>query len=76
MGAFVAGLMISEVEYDQTPNLCGAVARYLCHPVFAAIGMLIDPVFLWNRLILGLVALVLVGKFLIVTPLVKAFHYP
>jgi len=36
--------MISEVEYaDQTPNLCGAVARYLCHPVFAAIGMLIDP---------------------------------
>lgn len=40
--------------------------------------MLIDPVFLWNNLelILGLVSLVLIGKFLIVTPLVKAFRYP
>ncbi len=45
---------------------------------FASIGMLIDPVFLWNNLelILGLVALVFVGKFLIITPLVKVFRYP
>jgi len=44
---------------------------------FAAVGMLIDPVFLWNNLelILGLVFLVFVGKFLIVTPLVRAFGY-
>jgi len=40
--------------------------------------MLIDPVFLWNNLelILGLVALVFVGKFLIITPLVMLFRYP
>ncbi len=40
--------------------------------------MLIDPLFLWNNLelILGLVALVFVGKFLIITPLVKLFRYP
>jgi CPA2 family monovalent cation:H+ antiporter-2 len=40
--------------------------------------MLIDPVFLWNHLelILGLVALVLIGKFVIITPIVKMFGYP
>ncbi|GAC1459942.1 MAG: hypothetical protein NVSMB70_05190 [Chamaesiphon sp.] len=40
--------------------------------------MLIDPVFLWENLelILGLVALVFIGKFLIVTPIVRAFRYP
>ena len=79
MGAFVAGLMISEVEYaDQTLTYVEPLRDIFATLFFAAIGMLIDPVFLWNNLelILGLVALVLVGKFLIVTPLVKAFHYP
>jgi CPA2 family monovalent cation:H+ antiporter-2 len=40
--------------------------------------MLIDPVFLLQNieLILGLVALVFLGKFLIITPLVKFFRYP
>ncbi|MGH2415647.1 MAG: NAD-binding protein, partial [Microcystaceae cyanobacterium] len=38
----------------------------------------IDPMFLWNnlQLILGLVALVFIGKCLIITPLVKLFRYP
>ena len=79
MGAFVAGLMISEVEYaDQTLTYVEPLRDIFATLFFAAIGMLIDPVFLWNNLelILGLVALVLVGKFLVVTPLVKAFRYP
>ncbi len=79
MGAFVAGLMISEVEYaDQTLSYVEPLRDIFATLFFASIGMLIDPVFLWNNLelILGLVALVLVGKFLIVTPLVKAFGYP
>lgn len=79
MGAFVAGLMISEVEYaDQTLTYVEPLRDIFATLFFAAIGMLIDPVFLWNNLelILELVALVLVGKFLIVTPLVKAFGYP
>ena len=79
MGAFVAGLMISEVEYaDQTLTYVEPLRDIFATLFFAAIGMLIDPIFLWNNLelILGLVALVLVGKFLIVTPLVKAFRYP
>ena len=78
MGAFVAGLMISEVEYaDQTLTYVEPLRDIFASLFFAAIGMLIDPLFLWQNLelILGLVALVLLGKFLIVTPLVKLFRY-
>ncbi len=78
MGAFVAGLMIAEVEYaDQTLAYVEPLRDIFASLFFAAIGMLIDPVFLWNNLelILELVALVIVGKFLIITPLVKAFGY-
>jgi CPA2 family monovalent cation:H+ antiporter-2 len=79
MGAFVAGLMISEVEYaDQTLAYVEPLRDVFAALFFAAIGMLIDPVFLWENLelILGLVLLVLLGKFLIVTPVVRAFRYP
>ena len=79
MGAFVAGLMISEAEYaDQTLTYVEPLRDIFATLFFAAIGMLIDPIFLWNNLelILGLVALVLVGKFMIITPLVRLFGYP
>jgi CPA2 family monovalent cation:H+ antiporter-2 len=79
MGAFVAGLMISEVEYsDQTLTYVEPLRDIFASLFFAAIGMLIDPLFLWNNLelILGLVTLVFIGKFLIVTPLVRLFGYP
>ena len=78
MGAFIAGLMISEVEYaDQTLTYVEPIRDIFASLFFAAIGMLIDPTFIWNNLelILGLVALVLIGKFLIMTPLVLAFRY-
>jgi CPA2 family monovalent cation:H+ antiporter-2 len=79
MGAFVAGLMISEVEYsDQTLDYVEPLLDVCAAAFFAAIGVLIDPIFLWNNLpiILGLVVFVLVAKFLIVTPLVMLFRYP
>ncbi|MDF5716263.1 MAG: cation:proton antiporter [Rhizonema sp. NSF051] len=79
MGAFVAGLMISEVEYaDQTLTYMESLRDIFASLFFVSIGMLIDPLFLWNNLelILGLVALVLIGKFLIITPLVMLFRYP
>ena len=79
MGAFVAGLMISEVEYaDQTLTYVEPLRDIFASLFFASIGMLIDPLFLWTHweLILGLVALVVVGKFLIITPLVMIFRYP
>ncbi len=78
MGAFIAGLMISEVEYsDQTLTYVEPIRDIFATLFFAAIGMLIDPGFIWTNLelILGLVALVVVGKFLIITPLVRAFGY-
>ncbi|WP_017721807.1 cation:proton antiporter domain-containing protein [Kamptonema formosum] len=78
MGAFVAGLMISEVEYaDQTLTYVEPIRDIFAALFFVSVGMLIDPKFLWDNLelILGLVALVLAGKFLIVTPLVRAFGY-
>ncbi len=79
MGAFVAGLMISEVEYaDQALTYVEPLRDVFATLFFAAIGMLIDPVFLvqnW-QLILGLVAIVMLGKFLIVVPLVSLFRYP
>ncbi len=79
MGAFVAGLMISEVEYsDQTLDYVEPLRDICAAAFFVSIGILIDPTFLWNNLplILGLVSLVLVGKFLIITPLVLLFRYP
>ena len=79
MGAFVAGLMISEAEYaDQTLTYVEPVRDIFAALFFASIGMLIDPIFLWNNLelILGLVAIVFVGKLLIITPLVRLFRYP
>jgi monovalent cation:H+ antiporter-2, CPA2 family len=79
MGAFVAGLMISEVEYaDQTLTYVEPIRDVFAALFFAAIGMLIDPLFLWQnwQLILGLVCLVFIGKWAIVTPLVKLFGYP
>lgn len=78
MGAFVAGLMISEVEYaDETLTIVEPIRDIFASLFFASIGMLIDPIFLWRNLyvILGLVALVFLGKFLIITPLVKLFRY-
>jgi monovalent cation:H+ antiporter-2, CPA2 family len=78
MGAFVAGLMISEVEYaDQTLAYVEPIRDVFAALFFASIGMLIDPLFLWDNLdlILGLVSIVFIGKFLIVTPLVKLFGY-
>ncbi|MCX7594509.1 MAG: cation:proton antiporter, partial [Fischerella sp.] len=79
MGAFVAGLMISEAEYaDQALTYVEPLRDIFASLFFASVGMLIDPVFLWKNLelILGLVAIVFIGKFLIITPLVKLFRYP
>lgn len=79
MGAFVAGLMISEVEYaDQTLDYVESLRDICAAAFFVSIGILIDPVFVWDHLglILGLVSLVLIGKSLIITPLVTLFRYP
>ncbi|WP_017662419.1 cation:proton antiporter domain-containing protein [Baaleninema simplex] len=78
MGAFVAGLTISEVEYaDQTLTYVEPLRDVFAALFFVAVGTLIDPLFLWEHLdsILGFVALAVLGKSLIVIPVVRLFGY-
>lgn len=78
LGAFVAGLMLSEVDYSDH-----ALVRVLplrdtfASLFFASIGMLIDPDVLAQNfaLILGLVTLTMVGKALVILPIILSFGY-
>jgi CPA2 family monovalent cation:H+ antiporter-2 len=78
MGAFVAGLMVAEVEYSEQAlgKILPLRDTFACL-FFASIGMLIDPEILVNNLviILGLVTLVMVGKAMIILPVVLHFGY-
>lgn len=78
MGAFVAGLMIAEIDYaDQALGKILPLRDTFACLFFASIGMLIDPLLLLNNLgaILGLVTLVMVGKAAIILPIVLRFGY-
>ena len=78
IGAFVAGLMIAEVEHSE--HALGKVLplrdTFACL-FFASIGMLIDPQLVFNNLgiILSLVTLTMVGKAAIILPIVLRFGY-
>lgn len=78
MGAFVAGLMISEVEHSDhaLAKILPLRDTFACL-FFASIGMLIDPNILGTNLflILELVAVVMVGKALIVLAIMLIFGY-
>ena len=79
MGAFVAGLMISNVEYaDNALDRVLPMRDVFATLFFASIGVLIDPGFLLANLgtLLGLVTVTLLGKAAIVTGIVKLFGYP
>ncbi|MFM7325881.1 MAG: cation:proton antiporter, partial [Nodosilinea sp.] len=78
MGAFVAGLMISEIDYaDQALGKILPLRDTFACLFFASIGMLIDPSLLWSNLdhILELVTLIMVGKALVILPIVLGFGY-
>ncbi|MDJ0692121.1 MAG: cation:proton antiporter [Xenococcaceae cyanobacterium MO_188.B32] len=78
MGAFVAGLMIAEIDYaDQALAKVIPVRDTFASLFFAAIGMLIDPNILWQNsgVILGLVALVMIGKAVVILPIIWKFGY-
>lgn len=78
MGAFVAGLMISNVEYaDHALDRILPMRDVFATLFFTSIGLLIDPIFLlenWQAL-LGLVAISMIGKAAIVTMVVRLFRY-
>ncbi len=78
MGAFVAGLTIAEIDYsDQALAKVIPLRDTFASLFFASIGMLIEPHILWSNLsaIIGLVALVMLGKALVVFPIVWQFGY-
>jgi CPA2 family monovalent cation:H+ antiporter-2 len=78
MGAFVAGLMIAEIDHaDQALGKVLPLRDTFACLFFASIGMLIDPTLLIGNLtlILELVTLIMVGKAAIVLPIVLYFGY-
>jgi CPA2 family monovalent cation:H+ antiporter-2 len=78
MGAFVAGLMVSEIDHaDQALAKVLPLRDTFASLFFASIGMLIDPTVLIQNfgVILGLVTLVMLGKAAIVLPIVLQFGY-
>ncbi|MEO0707022.1 MAG: cation:proton antiporter [Cyanobacteria bacterium J06649_5] len=78
IGAFVAGLMIAEIDYaDHALAKVLPLRDTFASLFFVSIGMLIDPGVLVNNAgpILGLVSLVMLGKALIVFPIVLWFGY-
>ena len=78
MGAFVAGLTIAEIDYaDQALAKMIPLRDTFASLFFASIGMLINPVTLWQNsgVIIGLVALVMIGKAVIIFPIIWRFGY-
>jgi CPA2 family monovalent cation:H+ antiporter-2 len=78
MGAFVAGLTIAEIDYaDQALAKVLPLRDTFASLFFASIGMLIDPEILWQNLgiIAGLTILVMLGKAIIIFPIIWQFGY-
>ncbi|MEM9539889.1 MAG: cation:proton antiporter [Cyanobacteria bacterium P01_E01_bin.42] len=78
MGAFVAGLMVAEIEHsDQALTRIVPLRDTFASLFFASIGMLIQPQIIAENvgIILGMVALVMVGKALIIFPIILKFNY-
>ena len=78
MGAFIAGLMIAEIDYsDQALAKVLPLRDTFASLFFVSIGMLIEPLVIFNNLgvILGLVLMVMLGKALVVAPVVLGFGY-
>jgi len=79
MGAFVAGLMVSNVEYaDHALDRMLPMRDVFATLFFASIGLLIDPKFLLENIwvVTGLVAITMLGKAVIATGVVRLFGYP
>lgn len=78
MGAFVAGLMISNVEYaDHALDRMLPMRDVFATLFFASIGILIDPAFLLANswVLVGLVAVAMIGKAVIAAGVVRLFGY-
>lgn len=78
LGAFVTGMVLSESDYSHKALSDIIPLRDIFGLLFfTSIGMLIDPSFLINNLatVLGLAALIILGKFAIFAAVTRAFGY-
>jgi CPA2 family monovalent cation:H+ antiporter-2 len=79
LGAFLAGLVVSESEYSEQALSEVLPFRFLFNAVFfVSVGMLLDLSFLWQEplLLLGAVVGVLLLKAVVATGTVLALGYP
>ena len=79
LGAFLAGLIVnSSAHAHQTLLRLLPIRDIFVALFFVTIGALIDPAALVShwRLVMVLVAMVVIGKFVIWAPIVRAFRYP
>ncbi len=79
LGAFLAGLIVSESEYSHQTLADVLPLRDLFAVLFfVSIGMLIDPSFLLANpgLVAATVLVIIAGKFLVVAAVVRLFGYP
>lgn len=78
LGAFVAGLVVSEAEVQY--RILGEllpIRDIFAILFFVSVGMLIDPLFIWENLgvVLLVSAAIVVGKFLILVAILRLFAY-
>lgn len=79
LGAFLAGLVVSESQYSHQTLADVLPLRDLFAVLFfVSIGMLIEPAFLLSHLplVAATVLAIVVIKFLVVAAVVRAFRYP
>lgn len=78
LGAFLAGLMVSESQYaHQARAEIGPLRDIFATLFFVSLGMLADPSFIWaNPGEVGIVvAVIIAGKFLIISFITRGFGY-
>lgn len=78
LGAFLAGLMVSESQYaHQARAEIGPLRDIFATLFFVSLGMLADPSFIWSHPaeVGAVVGAIIVGKFLIVSVITWAFGY-
>ncbi len=78
IGAFVAGLVVSESDYAHQALSDVAPLRDLFGMLFfVSVGMLLDPTMVWEQLggLVAVVAAIIVGKGAILAAVVRAFGY-
>jgi len=78
LGAFLAGLLLADSEYSHEifSDVLPFKDSFLCI-FFISVGMLLNPVFVWHKfgMIAVIVAMILFGKLMVATIVVRVFRH-